>query len=141
MLLLEEFVYENADRAVGLDRSRRSSKASSKTPYSPSLEQVVAEADRQVARERWEPDPHQPRSEAVPTPRTRPAVRPARPRPATDAASTGDGVDRSGNLEPSRPSDDIPATRPEMSSPPLTFDAHRLADTLAQALPRSRTAR
>lgn len=33
-------VYENAVRAVGLDRSRRSSKAPSKTPYSPSLEQV-----------------------------------------------------------------------------------------------------
>ena len=48
------FVYEKAIRAVGLDRSRRSSKAPSKTPYSPSLEQVVAEADRQVARERRE---------------------------------------------------------------------------------------
>ena len=68
------------------------------------------------------------------TPRS-PAVRPARPRPATDAPSTGYGVDRSGNLEPSRPGADISAPGPETSSPPLTFDAHRLADTLVQALP------
>ena len=66
---------------------------------------------------------------------TRPAVLPARPRPATDAPSTGYGVDTSGTLEPSRPAADIPATGPDTSSPPLTFDAHRLADTLAQALP------
>lgn len=130
------FVYENAIRAVGLDRSRRSSKAPSKTPYSPSLEQVVAEADRQVARERREPDRHQPRAEAAPMRPARPAVRPARPRPATDAPSTGYGVDRAGNLKP-RPAADIAATGPETSSPPHTFasDAHRLADTLAQALP------
>lgn len=37
----------------------------------------------------------------------RPAVRPARPRPATDAPSTGYGVDRAGNLKPSRPAADI----------------------------------
>ena len=66
---------------------------------------------------------------------TSPAVLPARPRPATDAPSTAYGVGSSGNLESSRPAADIPATGPETSSPPLTFDAHRLADTLAQALP------
>ena len=66
---------------------------------------------------------------------TRPAVRPARPRPATDAPSTGYGVDSSGNLESSRSAADIPATGPETSSPPLTLDVHRLADTLAEALP------
>ena len=48
---------------------------------------------------------------------------------------TGYGVDRSGNLASSRPAAGISATGPEMSSPSLTFDAHRLADTLAQALP------
>ena len=121
---------ENAARTVGLDLSRCSS-----VPYSLSLEQVVAEADRQVARENREPDRHQPRSEAAPAPRTLPAARPARPSPATDAPPTGHRVDQSGNLEPSRPAADIPATGPERSSPPLTFDAHRLADTLAQALP------
>ena len=41
----------------------------------------------------------------------------------------------SGNLESSRPAADIPVARPETLSPFLTFDAHRLADTLAQALP------
>ncbi len=66
---------------------------------------------------------------------TRPAVRLARPRPATDAPSTGYGVDSSGNLESSRSAADIPASGPETSSPPLTLDVHRLADTLAQALP------
>ncbi len=125
------FVYENAVRAVGLDLSRRSSKA----PYSPSLEQVVAEADRQVARENRELDRHQPRSEAAPMTPTRPAVRPPRPRPATDVPSTGYGVDRAGNSKPSRPTADISATGPETSSPSLTFDAHWLADKLAQALP------
>ena len=44
---LRLLVYENAARVVGLDLSRRSSNA----PYSPSLEQLVVEADRQVARE------------------------------------------------------------------------------------------
>ncbi len=66
---------------------------------------------------------------------TSPAVRPARPRPATDAPSTGYGVDRSGNLESSRPAANIPATSPETSSPPFTLNVHRLADTLAEALP------
>ena len=65
----------------------------------------------------------------------RPLVRPPRPRPATDAPSLGYGVDRSGNLKPSRPAADIAATGPETLSPPHTFDTHRLADTLAQALP------
>ena len=129
------FVYENAVRAVGLDRSRRSSNAPSKAPYSPSLEQVVAEADRQVARERRESDRHPPRSEAPPMTTTSPAARPARPHPATDPLSTGYGVDRSGNLASSRPAADITATGPETSPPPLAFDARRLADTLAQALP------
>ena len=68
------------------------------------------------------------------TPAT-PAARPARPRPATNAPSTGYGVDRAGNLEPSGPAADIAATGPETSPPPLTSDANRLADTLAQALP------
>ena len=129
------FVYEKAIRAVSLDLSRRSSKAPSKTPYSPSLEQVVAEADRQVARENRELDRHQPRSEAPPMTPTRPAVRPPRPCPATDVPPTGYGVDRAGNPESSRPAVDIAATGSETSSPPLTFDARRLAGTLAQALP------
>ncbi len=121
------FVYEKAIRAVGLDRSRRSSNAPSNAPYSPSLEQVVAEADRQVARENREPDRHQPRAEAPPMTPATPEVRPARP--------TGYGVDRSGNRKPSRPAADIAPTGPETSSPPHTFDTRRLADTLAQALP------
>ena len=95
----------------------------------------MAEANRQVARERRESDRHPPRSEAPPTTSTRPAVRPAGARPATDPPSTGYGVDRSGNLASSRPAVGIPATGPETSSPPLTFDARRLADTLVQALP------
>ncbi|MCY4636529.1 MAG: hypothetical protein OXG04_18830, partial [Acidobacteria bacterium] len=50
-------------------------------PYSPSLEQLVAEADRQVARESRKPDRHQSRPEAAPMTPTTPAVRPARPGP------------------------------------------------------------
>lgn len=65
----------------------------------------------------------------------RPAVRPPRPRPSTDVPSTGYGVDRARNLEPSRSATDIPATGPETSPPPLALDARRLADTLARALP------
>ncbi len=71
----------------------------------------------------------------MPTTPARPTVRPPRPHPATDVPSTGYGVDRAGNLEPSRSAADIPATGPETSPPPLAFDARRLADTLTQALP------
>ena len=105
---LRLLVYENAARAVGLDLSRRSSKA----PYSPSLEQLVAEADRQVARESRKPDRHQSRPEAPPMTPTRPAVRPARPHPATDAPSTGYGVDSSGNRSPSGPRRTSPGPAP-----------------------------
>ena len=106
---LRLLVYENAARAVGLDLSRRLSKA----PYSPSLEQLVAEADRQVARESRKPDRHQSRPEAAPMTPTTPAVRPARPHPATDAPSTGYDVDSSGTWSPPGPR--------RTSSPPLTF--------------------
>ena len=134
------FVYENAVRAVGLDRSRRSSTAPptapSNAPYSPPLDQVVAEADRQVARENRELDRRQPRSEAPPMTPARPAVRPPLDRvpqpkyhrPAT--ASTGPGT---WSLPGPRPTSRRPA--PETSPPPHTFDTRRLADTLARALP------
>ena len=101
----------------------------------------MAEADRQVAREHRQPDRHQSHAEAAPaqapapTPRARPPPRSHQPKPATDAPPTGHGVNRSGNLESSRPPADLPATGPETSSPPLAFDARRLADTLALALP------
>ena len=120
---LRLLVYENAARAVGLDLSRRLSKA----PYSPSLEQLVAEADRQVARESRKPDRHQSRPEAAPMTPTRPAVRPARPHPATDAPSTGYAVDSSGTWSPPARGGHHPRPSP--------FDAHSLADTLAQASP------
>ena len=135
------FVYENAVRAVGLDLGRRSSKAPSKTSYSPSLEQVVAEADRQVARERREPDRHQPRAEAAPmTPTSRRygpldrAPPPTNRRPAT--ASTSPGTWRLPGLRRASPRPALrrrPRRSPSMPTGWLT--------RLRKRFPRSRTAR
>ena len=120
-----------AVRAVGLDLSRRSSKA----PYSPSLEQVVAEADRQVARERREPDRHPPRSEAAPMTHTRPARRPLHraPPPTHGRPATASTGPKTWSLPGPRRTSRRPALR--RHPPPLVSDSHRLADTLAQALP------
>ena len=77
-------VYERAARTVGIELTERALPRHS-PPYSPSLEQLTAEADRQVAREHQGPDRRRPRSEATPAPtsaprsRTRPPVRSARP--------------------------------------------------------------
>ena len=84
-------------------------------PRSPIKTPRPREADRQAARKHRAPDRRQPRSATAPMTRARPTVRPARPRPATDARSTDYGVNRSRNLESSRPPADT--TGPETLSP------------------------
>ena len=100
-------------------------------PYSPSLEQIVAEADRQLAPQRRERERERPRAEtapartAPPRPRTHaPAPPPARPRPTQDAPPVDDHGGRrrkfgQGNLpdEPPRPPSPARSTRP---LPPTT---------------------
>ena len=126
-----EAAYHRADNR--LHRYKRAADAVERrppadtTPYTPSLEQVVAEADRLVAQERRERERERPRSETAPArtspPKPRPPspAPPARPRPTQDPPPVDDSIGRSG-LPVQPPKAPPPASsarpRPPAPSPP-----------------------
>ena len=116
--------YEKAARTVGVDLPQR--ERPSAVLDSPSLTQVVAEADRQLAleQERERGWPSSPAGSPLP---------PVRPRPAAHAPSVDYDSNRSSSPTSRRPPAAVSATGQQ--TPALAVDAHRLADTLVQALP------
>ncbi len=107
--------YERAADAV--ERPRPAYTA----PYTPSLEEVVAEVDRRLAQERRERERERPRSEtapartAPPKPRAPSPAPPARPRPTQDPPPVDGPTIRWGDLPEQPPK----APPPASSGPPL----------------------